>query len=319
MDYIDYYDVLGVARDASQEEIAKKYKKLARKYHPDLNKDSDAEAKFKQLNEAYEVLKDPEKRQKYDALGPNWKHGTPFEPPGWGAGAGPGRVRYEFRGSDGGFGATGFSDFFESLFGGMGGARARGGGVDLNDLFGRAGAAQQQQQQQQRGRDVVSTLEVQLDDVLQGRKRTVTLSGPQGTRRYDVRIPEGVRDGERIRLSGQGMAGPGGQRGDLYLEIRIAPDPRYQREGDDLVTTVELPAWDAALGTKARVPTPEGDVMLTVPAGVKSGQRLRLRKRGMPRRDGPRGDLYAEIRVVVPEQLSEKQRELFEKLRELAS
>jgi curved DNA-binding protein len=309
MDYIDYYNVLGVDRQASAEEITKAYKRLARKYHPDLNKSNDAESKFKQLNEAYEVLKDPEKRKRFDLLGANWKHGTPFEPPqGW-ASSGPGGTRYEFRSS--GFGRSGFSDFFESLFGGapQGGA----GGFDLGDLFG--GAMHGSSAPSSRGRDVESELTVQLDDVFNGSKRSVELTGSAGRRRYDVRIPKGVRDGERIRLSGQGMAGPSGTRGDLLLTIRIAPHTQFQRNGDDLTVQLDVPAWDAALGSKVSVPTMNGQVQMSLPAGLSSGQKLRLKGKGMPKRGGGAGNLYAELRITVPGELTAEQRRLFEQLR----
>jgi curved DNA-binding protein len=312
--YLDYYKVLGVERNAGKAEIAKAYKKLARKYHPDINKSPGAEAKFKELNEAYEVLKDPDKRKRYDTLGANWKHGAPFEPPpGWEHG--PGAA------GPGGFG--GFSDFFEAFFGGR---SARGGGFstsfDLGDLFGGRG-------RQQRGRaapgfdpaaaagsDVESALTIELEDSYRGSKKSIELAGEGGTRRYEVTIPRGVRDGERIRLAGQG-AGAGGQRGDLYLAIKIAPHSVFRCEGDDLLVAIPVAAWDAALGCRVRVPTLDGEVQMTVPPRQSSGQRLRLRGKGMPRRDGGQGDLYAELRIVLPRELTREQEELFKRLREL--
>jgi len=326
MEYVDYYNVLGVDRSASKEEITKAYKRLARKYHPDLNKGAGSEDKFKELNEAYEVLKDPEKRKRYDMLGANWKHGAPFEPPpGWGSG----NVHFEFGGSPGG--GSGFSDFFEMFFGGGGPGRGgggfgggfggrRGGGIDLDDLLGRGGFGGNGpgRQRPARGQDVESTLSIQLEDSFHGSKKAVELSGPTGRRRYDVKVPRGVRDGEKIRLSGQGMPGAG-EAGDLYLTIRLAPDPRFRLEGDDLITEVEVPAWDAALGCKVDVPTVDGSVTMTLPAGCSSGQRLRLRGKGMPRRAGGQGDLLAELRIVVPKKLSREQRKLFTKLRDLES
>lgn len=313
MNYIDYYKVLGVSRDASQDDIAKAYKRLARKYHPDLNKASDAEAKFKDLNEAYEVLKDPDKRSRFDTLGANWKHGVPFEPPaGWGPG-GPGGVRYEFR--DGGFGGSGFSDFFESMFGGGGrGGSGGGGGFGIDDLLGGMGG----RGRRAGGQDVESELVVELEDAYRGNKRAVELSGPTGRRRYDVRVPKGINDGERMRLANQGLPGPNGRRGDLYLVIRLAPHPQFRREGDDLVVRVEVHSWDAALGAKIRVPTLEGDVQMTLPAGLESGQRLRLRAKGMPKSGGSHGDLYAELNITIPTTLTAKQRRLFEELREVS-
>jgi curved DNA-binding protein len=330
--YIDYYKILGVEREATKEEISKSYKKLARKYHPDLNKNAGAEAKFKELSEAYEVLKDPEKRKRYDALGANWKEGAPFNaPPGW-------DVHYEYGpgagGGGGGFGGLGgFSDFFESLFGGRGrggGAQAGGnfgganGGIDLNDIlsgnFRRGGATTGGTAAAGAGQDVESEITVGLEDIYHGGKKTIELSGPNGVRRLDVKIPPSIRDGERIRLGGQGMPGRGrAGAGDLYLKVKIAPHSIFRADGDDLVVTVPIEAWDAALGTRLPVPTLDGEVQMTVPAGVSSGQRLRLRGKGLNRRGGDgRGDLYAELRVVVPRKLTQEQEALFKKLRDLS-
>jgi curved DNA-binding protein len=310
MKYVDYYKSLGVERGVSQQEISSAYKKLARKFHPDLNKNPTAEAKFKEVTEAYEVLKDPEKRKRYDTLGADWKHGAPFEaPPGWGDG-----VRFEY-GPAGGGGA-GFSDFFEAFFGGRG---RRGGGAaagfDLGELFGgrgRGGASQPPG-----GQDVESTLTIPLEDVYRGGKKTVDIDGPSGHRRYDVKIPRGVRSGERIRLAGQGI-GRGKAKGDLYLTIEIAPHSTFRVEGDDLAVAVPIDAWDAALGCRMPVPTLEGEVQMTVPAGQSSGQRLRLKGKGLPRRDGGEGDLYVELRIVVPKTLTPEQEQLFQRLKQLA-
>lgn len=328
MEYKDYYAVLGVDRNASKEEISKAYKRLAREYHPDLNKGSGSEDKFKELNEAYEVLKDPETRKRYDTLGANWKHGAPFEPPpGWAGGPGQ-HVHFDFGG--GGGGGSGFSDFFETIFGGFGRGRRGGGpsaggpgmgggGINIEDLFGAGGPGGGfGQPAPQRGQDVESTLTIQLEDSFRGAKKAVEFSGPSGKRRYDVTIPRGIRDGERIRLAGQGRAGPGGTAGDLYVTLQIAPHPQFEVQGDDLVTRVEVPAWDAALGCKVQVPTPEGEVTMTLPRGCSSGQRLRLKGRGMPRRNGSAGDLYAELKITVPKQLNDEQERLFRSLRRAA-
>jgi curved DNA-binding protein len=323
MEYVDYYRVLGVDRDASVEAISKAYKKLARQYHPDLNKSPDAEAKFKEINEAHEVLKDPETRKRFDMLGANWKHGAPFEPPpGWGGQ----NVHFEFGGARGG----GFSDFFEAIFGGGGrpgnGGPSRGGfNFGLNDLFGGGvnfggggGVPPGGPGRQAKGQDVESSLTIQLEDSYHGTKRSVELSGQRGRRRYEVKIPKGIREGEKIRLSGQGLPGPGGQRGDLYMTIQIAPHPSFKLEGDNLTVEVPLPAWDAALGCKLEVPTLDGRVTtMTVPAGCSSGQRLRLKGKGLPRRGGGSGDLYAQLKIVVPKELSEEQERLFAELRGL--
>jgi curved DNA-binding protein len=310
MEYIDYYKVLDVGRDASSEEITKAYKRLARKYHPDLNKDEGAEAQFKQINEAYEVLKNPESRKRYDMLGANWKHGSHFEPPpGW-AGS---NVRFNFGGAGGG----GFSDFFESIFGGMGsGGRAGSAGFNMEDLFGGAGFGGMGREPA-RGRDVESTLTVDLEDVYHGNKRTVAFEGPSGRKQYDLTIPRGISDGEKIRLSGQGEAGAAG-RGDLYLTVKVRPHAKFRRDGDDLIVTVPVAAWDAGLGAKIPVPTMDSSVTMKLPAGQASGKRLRLRGKGMPRRKGGHGDLYAEIQITVPTKLTDEQKRLFEQLRDTA-
>jgi curved DNA-binding protein len=326
MEYVDYYKVLGVDRSATSEEISKAYKKLARKYHPDLNKSPDAEKRFKEVNEAHEVLKDPETRKRFDMLGANWKHGAPFEPPpGWGGGRPP-HVQYEFHGAPG---MGGFSDFFEAIFGGRrSGARKRGqggfGGLNIEDLLGGAGGfggGGEQRQQPAKGQDIESTLTVQLEDSYRGSKKTVEFTGPDSRRRYDVKIPKGIRSGEKIRLGGQGRSAPGsrGTPGDLYVTIEIAPHPTFEVEGDDLVVKVPVDAWDAALGAKLEVPTLDGQVTMTLPRGLSSGQRLRLKGKGMPRREGGTGDLFAELKIVVPGKLTAEQERLFQRLKKISS
>lgn len=330
MKYIDYYQVLGVERSASAAELRKAYKRLARKYHPDLNKGADAEANFKRVNEAYEVLKDPKKRERYDTLGPNWQDGSPFEPPsGWRGAPGGGGVRVDF-----GEGGGDFSDFFEVLFGGAragarggarGGARAgaRGAprGMRFDDLFGAATGrdgttgAGGEWSAPAASRDVEAELVVELEDVIEGRKRSFEIDGPGGRRRYDVTIPKGMRDGERLRLAGQGAPAVGGRSGHLLLTIRLAKHRLFRVEGDDLVVELAVAAWDAALGASLAVPTIGGEVQLKLPAGVTSGQRLRLRGKGLPRRHGGHGDLLAEVRLTVPSPLSTEQRDLFERLK----
>ncbi len=270
---------------------------------------------------------------RFDLLGANWKHGAPFEPPpGWAPGGGGGgpNVHYEFRGGGpGGMGGGGFSDFFESIFSGggrPGGGRGRrpqggmGGGIDLDDLlggrFGGGFGGNGAQGRPSKGQDVAAELVVALEDSYLGSKKAVELSGPSGQRRYDVTIPQGIRDGEKIRLGGQGRPLPGGgAAGDLYITITIAAHPQFSVEGDDLVVRVLVPAWDAALGTKLEVPTVDGKVSMSLPAGLDSGQRLRLKGKGMPRRSGGSGDLYAELQIVVPKELSKEQEGLFKKLR----
>lgn len=305
MEFQDYYQILGVERNVSAEELSKSYKRLARKYHPDLNKEKNAEKKFKELNEAYEVLKDPATRQRYDQLGSRYAHGSNFQaPPGWGN-FGGGGVNFG--------GGGGFSDFFETFFSGIGRkTRKAGHSVNFDDVFNQSpGAAPA------RGRDVQSKVTVELEDIHHGRKRTISLNAPSGPRRYDVTIPQWVRNGEKIRLRGQGEAGPQGG-GDLLLTIVIAPHPLFRLENDDLVYVLEISPWDAALGARLPIPTLDGEVNLTLPPGQSSGQRLRLKAKGLPQKGGKRGDLYAELKIVIPNDLSDEQKRLFEELRESA-
>ncbi|MGD9735114.1 MAG: DnaJ C-terminal domain-containing protein [Solirubrobacterales bacterium] len=292
----DYYEALGVPRGASDEEIRSAYRKLAREYHPDVNKDPGADDRFKEVSEAYEVLRDPEKREKYDRLGANWKAGEDVSgASGFGGAAGFGGG---FGAGDGqGFGdGAGFSDFFESFFGGRRGA-SRGGGFEGFSM---------------RGGDQEATLEVTLEEAARGGKRKISLADG---RDFEVRIPPGVRDGQKIRLAGQGGEGAsGGPAGDLYLRVRIKRDPRFRREGDDLVVEVPVAPWEAALGATVPVPTLDGSARVKVPAGSSSGRRLRLKGEGMPGPGGRKGDLYASVRIVVPKKLEQRERELFEEL-----
>lgn len=286
----DYYDVLGVPRGAGDEEIRSAYRKLARENHPDVNKDPDAEDRFKEVAEAYEVLRDPEKREKYERLGANWKAGEDVSgASGFGGGSAFGGA--QGFGGDGG----GFSDFFESFFGGRPGGSARGfEGFSM------------------RGGDQEATIEVALAEAARGGKRKFSLADG---RDFEVRIPPGVRDGQKIRLAGQGGEGAsGGPPGDLYLRVRIKPDPRFRREGDDLFVEVSVAPWEAALGATVPVPTLDGSAKVKVPAGSSSGRRLRLRGEGMPGPGGRKGDLYASVRIVVPKKPEKRERELFEEL-----
>lgn len=322
--YHDYYKTLGVERTASAEEIQRAYRALARKLHPDINKEPGAEVRFKEVTEAYEVLKDPKKRQRYDALGSNWKAGDDFRggqsAEGGGAGGGR-RVHVDFGRGGGGEDFSGFSDFFESLFGG--GAGGMGGGFDPDAFRRGAGAAGTRANRAPRphaGADHEAEVTVSLLDAIKGGTRQIKLAseGAEDVRSYDVRIPPGVTDGSTIRLSGQGSPGhAGGPPGDLLLRIRLAPDPRFRVEhpgGHDLVTDLLLAPWEAALGAKIDVPTPEGEVRMTIPTGAQSGQRMRIRGHGLSKRSGERGDLFAELRIVVPRTLTPRQREAFERL-----
>lgn len=286
----DYYEVLGVPRGASDEEIRSAYRKLAREYHPDVNNDPGAEDRFKEVSEAYEVLRDPQKREKYDRLGSNWKAGEDVSgASGFGGTSG-------FGSGDGqGFGdGAGFSDFFESFFGGRGGASRGFEGFSV------------------RGGDQEATIEVTLEEAARGGKKKISLADG---RDFEVRIPPGVRDGQKIRLAGQGGEGAsGGPPGDLYLRVRIKRHPRFRREDDDLVVEVPVAPWEAALGATVPVPTLDGSAKVKVPAGSSSGRRLRLRGEGMPGPGGSKGDLYASVRIVVPKTLEKRERELFEEL-----
>jgi curved DNA-binding protein len=294
----DFYEVLGLRRDASAEEIQRAYRKLARTYHPDVNKSPEAEEKFKEVSEAYDVLSDPDLRKRYDAFGPDFRRVPEgADPQTWaraGAGApGPGRpgdkrVRVDF-----GDGGLDIDDLFESMFGGRG--RGRWGPIS--------------------GADQEVELPLTVEDAYTGVHRWLAVSGPDGSRSIEVTIPPGVTDGQRIRLAGQGGQGTGGAgAGDLYLVVRILPHPRYRVEGRDMYVELPLAPWEAALGASVAFDTPGGEAKVRVPAGTSSGRRLRLRGRGMPNPGGRNGDLYAEVRIMVPSQLSEDERRLFEEL-----
>jgi len=308
----DYYETLGVSRDATSEQIQAAYRKLARKLHPDVNKSPDAEEKFKRLNEASEVLKDPEKRRRYDSLGENWRAGQDFSPPpGWeffGArpGAGQGRsFSFNFFGDDfeeSPLGGSGFSDFFSMLFG--------GGGVNTG-----AGARRGARTGGGRARDQEAEIPITLEEAHRGVRKTIAL---EGGRTLEVNIPAGTPDGHRLRLRGQGGAG-NGQAGDLYLRVRLAPHPLFRPNGQDLEVEVPVAPWEAALGARIEVPLLDGKAALKLMPGAQSGQRLRLRGKGLAHRNGPQGDLYAVLKIEVPRSLSERERELFEELSRVSS
>ncbi len=334
----DYYEVLGIKRDASQDQIKQAYRKLARKFHPDLNPgDKSAEEKFKGLQEAYDVLSDPENRKLYDQYGDNWravKSGAGAPPPGWeGAqratrGAGPGAGGFDFGDFDfsdfrSAGGAGGF-DIFEEMFGGSGRGRGRRSG---------------------RGRDVEAELELSIEEAHRGVRRTIQMEaaetcptcGGSGLKdgktcetcggagqvlkpkRIEVNIPTGVRDGSTVRLAGQGGTGSNGSEpGDLYLHIRVRPHPVFTVKGDDLEVELPITPWEAVLGARVAASTIDGKVELTIPPGAKSGQRLRLRGQGLNKRKGGRGDEYVRLKIVVPKQVSAEERHLYEELKRIS-
>lgn len=323
MDFKDYYATLGVPKTASDAEIKKAYRKLARKYHPDLNPgDKAAEAKFKDVNEANEVLGDPDKRRKYDELGANWRMyeqaqqsggGQPGAsgPGPWGFGGGqaggsyrtmtPEEMQEMFGGEDP------FSDFFHTFFGGAGAAPP--------------GPGAGRRQRPRRGRDLESSVELTLEEAYSGTSRRVTVRhDAEHSRTVDVKIPAGIKDGSRVRAAGEGEPAPGGTPGDLYLTVRVMPHPKFKRQGADLHTKVGVPVTTAVLGGDTIVPSLSGSTLrLKIPAGTNSGRVFRLRAHGMPivGRGDERGDLYATIEVHVPSQLTDEQRKLYEELRQL--
>lgn len=303
----DYYEVLGISREASADEIQQAYRKLARRHHPDVNKNPSAEEAFKNINEAYQVLKDPETRRRYDRFGPNFRQipegyeeaaGTGRGPGGRGfrragarSGEGPYRTEWQFQNS---------GIDLEDLLGGMFGTRGPGGPIP--------------------GADQEAELTLTVEDAYRGGQRAITLAGPSGPRNYEVNIPPGVTDGQRIRLAGQGGRARGGAaRGDLYLVVRIAPHPRYRLRGRDIHVDLPLTPWEAALGASIPVETPGGTGTVRVPPGSSTGRRLRLRGQGLPNSSGPPGDLHAVLSVKVPPRLSERERELFEELAKVST
>lgn len=302
MDYKDYYKIMGLEKNASQDEIKRAYRKLARKYHPDVSKASDSEIRFKEVGEAYEVLKDPEKRVAYDQLGANWKAGQDFNPPpDWDTG-------FEFSG--GGFTAgktSDYSDFFESLFG---------------HGFGSAQSGRQQGRYQARGEDHHAKILIDLEDAYQGATRNITLQSPEvdsnghvvsRQRSLNVKIPKGIKQGQRIRLNGQGSAAmSNAPAGDLYLEIEFKPHSLYRVDGHDIYLDLPVTPWEAALGAKIKVPTPEGPVDLKISEGTPSAKKLRLKGRGIPAKTP--GDLYVIIIITLPPADNEVAKNLYHKM-----
>jgi curved DNA-binding protein len=317
----DYYDVLGVARNASSEDIQRTYRKLAREYHPDVNKDPGAEERFKEVAEAYDVLSDPDTRRRYDAFGHDfrqvpegvdadtWARARAGAGASAGAGAGRGGRR---RSGFGGGPRPGAGDGTWEFSSGFGGADD----IDLDDLFGGlfGGRGGPRGWGPMPGADQEAELVLTVEEAYRGGRRSITLQGPDGPRNYDVDIPPGVLDGQRIRLAGQGGRGTGGAPGDLYLVVRIAPDSRFRLEGRDIHVELRVSPWEAVLGTTVALDTPGGEAKVRVPPGSSSGRRLRLKGRGMPNTRGPAGDLYAEVRIMVPAKPTPEEVRLFEQL-----
>ena len=305
MEYKDYYDILGVDREATQEDIKRAYRKLARKYHPDVSKETDADNKFQELGEAYEVLQDPEKRAAYNKFGSNWQNGQDFEPPpNWDAG-------FEFSGSGytGGSEAQGHSDFFEELFG-----RSQYGSRSNRTTF------------HIKGEDQHARIVINLRDAFNGSKQSITLTkasvdeqGRVTTRPHTlhVTIPRGITEGQRIRLEGQGMPGMGGApAGDLFLEIAFGEDPLFRAEKRDIYLTLPITPWEAALGATVTVPTLAGNVEFKIPAGSQGGRKMRLKGRGLSTAKTS-GDQYVELRIVVPEATTDEQKNLYKEMAKL--
>jgi curved DNA-binding protein len=297
MEFKDYYKILGVERNASEDEIKRAYKKLARKYHPDVSKEKDAEARFKEINEAYHVLRDKEKRKAYDQLGTQWKQGQEFHPPpGW-----EGAAHQGFSAEDLG----GFSDFFSEIFGGRPG-----------------GFRYEKREFRMRGEDLHATIEITLEEAYHGTTRAISLQMPeidsqgrvsQRTRQLNVQIPKGVTEGQHIRLAGQGGPGSGGgQAGDLFLQVIFAPHPLFHADGRDIYLELPITPWEAALGCRLKGPTLGGRVELTIPAGSQSGRKLRLKGRGLP--GNPPGDQYVLLRIETPPAGTAQARELYRQM-----
>jgi len=310
MEYKDYYKILGVARDATPDQIKKTYRKLARKYHPDVSKEANAEDKFKEVQEAYEVLKDSKKREAYDTLGSNWQNGQDFRPPpGWGGSqgfSGGSNVNPEDLG--------GFSDFFESIFGG-------GGGGFRQEGF--QGGGRGHGHFRQKGRDEHAKISISLEDAYLGGEKTIKMQVPevdangvmrQKVRTLKIKIPKGITSGKQMRLSNQGSPGAGGgPNGDLYLEINVAPHKLYNLQDRDIYLTLPITPWEAALGSKVKVPTLGGNVDLTIAKGSQGGGKLRLKGRGLPGSPAA-GDQYVLLQIVNPPINNDADRELYEKM-----
>jgi len=298
MKYQDYYKIMGVERDASDNEIKKNYRRLAKKYHPDVSKDPKAEEKFKSVGEAYEVLKDPEKRAAYDQLGENWKAGQQFNPP-------PGYEGFDF--NSGGFtqgGSSQFSDFFQSIFG---------------QGFSGQGFQHNQRQYSSKGQDINATIKIDLEDSFKGTSKTINMSIPEydssgrqvnKSRQLNIKIPKGIKAGQKIRLSGQGSPSLGsGTKGDLFLKVDFNPHHLFQLEGNDLLIEVPIAPWEAALGAKIEVPSPTGKVAIKIPENTHSGKKMRLKGKGLPTKTP--GNLFVIFQIETPAARSEDEKEFY--------
>ena len=313
--YQDYYKILGVGRSATQEEIKNAYKKMAKKYHPDVNKTKGAEDTFKKINEAYEVLKDPEKRKLYDQFGENWQSGQDFDPgnfSGFSGFGGQGFKGYSYNTS----GTSGFSDFFEAIFGGgggfsgfsdFGGARKGRTAYRTQDVF------------RNKGADRNAKITLSIREALKGGQKNISMNFPESgkTKSFQVNIPAGSLNGTKLRLKNMGEPGTGGgAAGDLIIEVAVANDADYRLEGKDIIRMVEIPFYDAILGTKKNVEVFDKNIEIKIPPGTQSNQKLRIREMGMPAKDG-KGDLYFEIRIRIPKNINREQEEFIKKARNI--
>jgi curved DNA-binding protein len=306
MQYNDYYSALGLGKNASQDEIKKAYRKLAKKYHPDINPgNKQAEEKFKQISEAYEVLSDPEKRKKYDTFGnaTNFKNGYDFDPSQFGK-----NVRYEYRTS----GSGNRSDFFNMFFG--------ENGFDFESIFNNIGASGRRKNYSYDGEDIETQIELTIEEGFKGVEKRITLRSQKGDKSLTFKVPKGVKDGEKIRLTGQGEHGVnGGKNGDLYLLVKLKSNDKFNIEGNNLSTSLDVMPWEAALGGERAVETLDGKILIKIPAGIQTDSKIRVQGKGYTDRNGVRGDLYIKVRIVNPVIINSEMKSLYEKLRKAAS
>lgn len=306
MQYNDYYSALGLEKKASQDDIKKAYRKLAKKYHPDVNPgNKQAEEKFKQISEAYEVLSDLEKRKKYDNFGSatNFENGHDFDPSQFGR-----NVRYEYRNANSGD----HSDFFNMFFG--------GNGFDFDSIFSNAGASSRSRNYSYDGEDIETQIELTIEEGFSGVEKRITLRSQKGDKSLTFKVPRGVKEGEKIRLHGQGETGAnGGKNGDLYLLVKLKSNDKFTIEGNNLTTSLDLMPWDAALGGERAVETLDGKILIKIPAGIQTDSKIRAHGKGYTDRNGVRGDLYIKVRIANPVIINSEMKELYEKLRKADS